>query len=191
MSSDGEPLRVEIRAPRWMVILLLASLTINLLIVGAVGATAWRFRHGGHIAALQGMPGPGNVIGFAASLPPDRRMAIWRLTSEERRALRDQRARVRTARQELQASLLADPFDAARFENAQRLVYEAESLVRREVQKLVLTVVTGLDKNERAAFARWQADDGHRRGRSQRGFWRRPGQPDPDPDAPPVPRDPK
>ena len=186
MATADQP-NLEVRAPRWMKIFLIASLTANLLIVGMIGATAWRFRHGGPIAALQTQAGAGNIIGFAAGLPPERRQAIWLQTAAERRALRELRSDVRSARKDIQTSLLASPFDAAQFEVAQKRLHDAESRVRSEAQRLVLAVVKLLSADERKAFARWQdAPSGHH-GRGQRGFWRRPPSESREDDRPPDP----
>lgn len=170
MTATTDPTPARRSAPRWMIIVLLVSLALNLLVAGMVAAAAWRFRHGGFAG-----PSPvamGTVFGFATTLPPERRQAIWRQTSEERRALRTLRTDVRAARAEVEARLAAEPFDAARFAEAQARLLAAETRARTEAHKMVLSVAKSLTADERAALARWQSSEG--RGKGPRGFWRRP-----------------
>lgn len=148
----------ERSAPRWMRYTLVASLALNLLIVGALGAAAWRFRFG--------PPGPiamsaasGTLLGFAASLAPERRMQIWHDTAEHRHALRPLRTDLRQRREAIQAALVAEPFDAARFAVAQAGALEIEIRAREEAQKLYLAIARRLSPEERAAFARWQQSE--------------------------------
>jgi len=184
MTAGTEPQSVRAKAPRWMKVLLVVSLAVNLAVAGAVGTAIWRFRHGGPLATAYAVSGPGNLIAFAASLPHGRRQEIWQRTTDERRLLRALRAELRAARLDVQTSLTADPFDVARFAAAQARLHETESRARAEAQKLVLAIVKMLDSTERAALARWQATEGPR-GRGPWRAWRRP--PPADAGVPPEP----
>ena len=165
-TTTGEP--APRRASRGMRVLLFVSLAFNLLIVGTVAAGIWRIRHAPPVP-LSG-DGPVSMFGFAASLPPDRRDAIWRETEAMRHALRPLRADVRAARQEVQSSLLAEPFDAAQFAKAQSRLLEAEIRARTESQKLMLAIASRLTPDERKAFARVELGKGPPKGRG--GWWR-------------------
>jgi uncharacterized membrane protein len=105
MPMDNPPPAAAPGAPRWMRILLVVSLALNLLILGAAAGMI-----------LRGGPGPQAVrdLGFgpfAAALSPEDRAALrqaWVASGggEGRRATRDEMRR-------LLDLLRADPFDAA------------------------------------------------------------------------------
>ena len=183
MTDTAHDIASERPAPRWMRYTLVASLALNLLIVGALGAAVWRFRFGppGPIAMSAGS---GTLLGFAASLPPERRMQIWHETAEHRHALRPLRSDLRQRREAIQAALVAEPFDAARFAAAQASALELEIRAREESQKLFLAIARRLSPDERAAFARWQQSEqatrDRIRGRMKRGERGERGSPRPD-----------
>lgn len=157
----------EARRPgRWIKLSLVASLAVNLLVVGAACAAAWRFRH---------MPPPlpglqGTLLGFTGTLPPDRRGELWRATRDERQAMEPLRAEIRSAMDELRQALVAEPFDRDTFSKAQARVLEAETKVRTEAQKLFLSIASQLTREEREKFA--HATE-RRRGDRPRPWWRR------------------
>lgn len=154
------------RRGRWLWVLLLASLALNVLVAGTVGVAAWRMHREG-----SGYRGGGvGLIGFAATLPAGRREAIWAATSEQRGEMRPFRAEIRAARNELRAALVTDPFDRTRFERAQARVLEAEIHMRTAAQKLFVTLASQLTKEERVRFVE-RLTGGH--GRARPGwFWR-------------------
>ena len=145
----------DTRTPRWLRTALMASLALNLAVAGAFASAYWRSRQEAPFAAG---PGNGNLLGFTALLPPDRRQAIMRQTGEQRLTLRPLRAELRASRLAARAVFLADPFDREAFAKAQAHVLEAELRARREAQSLFLTIASSLSKEERQAFARWQPE---------------------------------
>lgn len=154
------------RASRRMRYTLIASLALNLLFVGTIGGSLWAFRH--HAPwAMSGVNA--HLLGFSATLPADRKYAVWQATREERRALRPLRKEVRTARAEARQALLAQPFDKQKFSAAQARVLEAEVTARRAAHQLFIAVADVLSPEERAAFARWRPPPGWRskRGRDE------------------------
>ena len=160
MSNTAAELPMGNQIPRWMRIVLVISLALNLLVAGAMAAAAWRFRHGGPShGPIAMLGGSGNLLGFAQSLPPERRQLIWRETAEHRQTLHPLRAEVRQAREAVQAALIAEPFVPERFTEAQAKALQAEVRARTESQKLFLAIARLLSRDERAAFARWQPMD--------------------------------
>lgn len=154
------------RTGRWLKIALVASLAINLLIIGAACAAAWRFRH---------MPPPppglqGTLLGFAGTLPPGRRLELWQATRDERQAMEPLRAEIRSAMVSLRSALVAEPFDREQFAKAQARVLEAETKARTEAQKLFLNIASQLTRDEREKFAK-ATERG--RGNRPRSWWRR------------------
>lgn len=153
------------RASRRTRYALIASLALNLLFVGTIGGSIWAFRH----HAPWSMSGANTHLrGFTATLPADRRFAVWRATREERRALRPLRKEVRAARAEARQALLAQPFDKQKFSAIQMRVLEVEVVARRASHQLYIAVADALSPEERVAFARWRPPRGWRAKRAER-----------------------
>ena len=130
------------RTPRWLLAILVASLLLNGLIVGAVAARRWAF--GPH------MPWPGSsvnahLVGFAVTLPGERRREIWRSTETLRAEMRPIRKVMQEARDDVRAVLVADPFDPQRFEAAQKRLFDAEQTTRLATLKLIQSIAVAVD----------------------------------------------
>jgi uncharacterized membrane protein len=147
-TAHAEPMR---RAPRWLLAALFASLALNLVIVGLVAGAMWRFR-----APVW----PPSLVGYASSLPPERRKQLWEQTAEERAELRPLRRDVRAAREETVRALVTEPYDRQRYLAAQEHQTETERRVRHAMQALYLKIADILTPEERRAYPRWRE---HRR----------------------------
>ena len=144
--------RIVRRAPRWLLVVLFASLAVNLVIVGSVAGALWRHRGP---PAWAGVVIP-NLLGYASTFPPERRRQIWELTRDERSRIRPFRREVRAAREETIKALVAEPFDRQQFLAAQSKQAEAENRARAAVQDLYLKIAESLTPEERRAFATWR-----------------------------------
>jgi uncharacterized membrane protein len=144
-----EPAR---RAPRWLVAALVASLALNLIIVGSVAGAMWRFRKPPPWASAV----TPNLLGYASTLSADRRKRLWEDTAEERRHIRPFRREVRLAREETIKALTAEPFDKQRFTAAQARQADAENRARQAVQALYVKIADNLTPEERHAFPSWR-----------------------------------
>lgn len=149
-ASGADP--TPVRSSRWLKIALVASLAVNLLVVGTIGGSLWAFRNG----PRDGHGVNAHLIGFTSTLSAQRRYAIWQATRDERRALRPLRKEVRAARADARAILTTEPFDKEKFSAAQARVLAAEIKARGEAHKLFIAVAALLTPEERAAFARWE-----------------------------------
>ena len=149
-----EPAR---RVPRWTLVALIVSLALNLVVVGSVAGAVWRFRGPPHAAASSLIP---NLLGYASTLPTQRRKELWDRTAAERRHIRPFRREVRAAREETVKALVAEPFDRQLFIAAQSRQAEAEGRARQAVQDLYVKIADALTPEERRAFPRWRE---HRR----------------------------
>jgi uncharacterized membrane protein len=138
---------------RWMRIALIASLALNLMILGALAGAAWRFRSPS-VANLQF--GPANIMSYLSDLPSERRAVIWSDTAELRRQLGPSRRATRVARRELNGVMRSDPFDQAGFLEAQTKLIEAERLQRIQAAKLFASVAGKLTPDERRNFMQWR-----------------------------------
>jgi uncharacterized membrane protein len=158
MSEAGTSMARSVgSAPRWMQVALLLSLAVNLVIVGLVAGAVWRFRPPPHHAANIVIP---NLLGYASTLPAQRRKALWDATAEERNQVRPYRREVRAAREETIKALTAEPFDRERFKAAQARQADTENRARKAVQDLYVKIADGLTPEERHAFPGWRE---HRR----------------------------
>ena len=141
------------RTPRWMLVLLVSSLALNLLVLGLVGALMWRIRippPWAHTVAP-------NLLGYASTLSADRRKDLWELSAQERKQVRPFRREVRAARQETIKTLVAEPFDRQQFLDAQVRQAEVESRAREAVRNLYVRIAEGLTPEERRGFSQWRA----------------------------------
>ncbi|MDX2157529.1 MAG: periplasmic heavy metal sensor [Hyphomicrobiaceae bacterium] len=139
------------RWPRWMGVALIASLALNLVVVGAIGAAAWRHHR---------WPEPSfqpSIFGFTRTLSGDRRHEILQTTREHRRELRPFRAALRKARADVRAALVARPFDPDRYRHAHAAQLAAEQKARGAAQQLLDQMVLRLTDEERARLAHWLA----------------------------------
>lgn len=157
MSDAGTPKASSARrAPRWMQVALVLSLALNLVIIGSVAGAVWRFRKPPPWASAV----TPNLLGYASSLPAQRRKQMWDATTQERSHIRPFRREVRAARDETVKTLTAEPYDRQKFLAAQARQAEAESRARQAVQDLYVKIADSLTPEERHAFPRWRE---HRR----------------------------
>lgn len=157
--------KVVRRAPMWLLAVLVVSLLLNGLVVGAV-ASRWQAMHAG--PPVLGSSSNAQLFGFAVTLPPDRRREVWSAVEADRAAIRPLRQAVHEARDEARKTLLAEPFDAERYAAVQKRLFDAEQAMRLRAIDAIQAIAKQLTPKERAAFARWEEDDRSRR----RAFWR-------------------
>jgi uncharacterized membrane protein len=157
--------RVVRRVPKWLLAVLVISLLINGLVVGAI-ASRWQSMHAATPAL--GSSSNAQLYGFAVTLPAERRQEVWKTVEGDRAAIRPLRQTVHAARDEARKILLAEPFDATGYAAAQKRLFDAEQEMRLRALDVIQAIAQQLTPNERAAFARWEEDDRSRR----RAFWR-------------------
>jgi uncharacterized membrane protein len=157
--------RVARRTPKWLLVVLVVSLLLNGLVLGAV-ASRWQAMNAA-VPAL-GSSSNAQLFGFAVTLPVDRRREVWKAAEADRAAIRPLRQAVHAARDETRKTLLAEPFDAAHYADAQKRLFAAEQEMRLRALDVIQVIAKQLTPAERAAFARWEVDDRTRR----RAFWR-------------------
>ena len=167
------------RTPRWILVLLFASLALNLLIFGAIGAKIYKrhaygpmeyamtsMKHGkGHRAAAFGRPG----LMLRASrrllrrLPEERRRALRAIAASRREAIRAAYAEVGRARRALIEALAKEPFDEAAYAAAMERLRKADTAARMAVLDLSDAFLRALTPEERDLYARILRDMGEKR----------------------------
>jgi uncharacterized membrane protein len=133
-----------------MLVVLIVSLALNCFIIGSVVGAVWRF-HRPDVGALSP-----NLLGYASTLPADRRQVVWEGLAPERQKLRPLRREVRAARQATLAALAAEPFNKAEFIAAQARQAQAEDRARAAVQELFGEIAERLTAQERQGYVRWR-----------------------------------
>ncbi|MEJ6401288.1 periplasmic heavy metal sensor [Yoonia sp. 2307UL14-13] len=134
------------KGPRkmWRIVLV-ASLALNLLIVGFFVGTALSGRADGPLRGLELGPGP-----FARALAPDERRAVLRAI---RRGERLPRAELRENMQALVTALRAEPFDADSVDQAMRVQRDRLAQLQDDAQTALLAQIIAMTPERRAAFA--------------------------------------
>jgi len=137
--------------------LLVASLALNLLALGAIASAAFIRRHGGFEPVFAGAAmAPGEMFGFIRSLPPERRRAIRQQVMNERPILKALRASVTAARDDVGRFIVADPLDRAALADATSKLWTAEGNLRRKQLDLMAQMSSVMTKEERAKFIAWR-----------------------------------
>jgi uncharacterized membrane protein len=133
---------------------LVASLALNLLILGAVAGSMYMFgkhpsRHGfGHAEDF-------GLMGLTRSLPADRRKELRKELREDRANLRPLANDVRAARRDAADKLAAEPFDRAALEGAIATAAEKERTLRAAAVAAFLGHAEKLSAEERQKLADW------------------------------------
>ena len=166
MSASTAPSELAPRRP-WLRIAFVASVAINLLVIGAAGAVMFRIHQNSPTLSSVST----NLLAYTSTLPEPRRKELWSAMREEHRRLRPLRDDVRSARLEWRQALAGEPFDPQRFDKVQVRVFDAENKARAEAQRLFTGLAGKLTAAERASFLDWQPAD--RPWRERRGMWRR------------------
>jgi len=143
------------RAPRWVVATFVGSLALNLVVIGAIASFLWRES----FEQSEG-PSPGRVsrtvVGYASSLPAERRGELKRLAGEQWQQSELLRRKLLDARAEAVKALGAEPFEKQRFLSAQSLLLEADLKYREATTKLNSAIGLNLTAEERRGFLRWR-----------------------------------
>jgi uncharacterized membrane protein len=135
----------------WVKYLLIASLALNVLILGMVGGFFAR----GHGQGWHG-GGGNNIFAFVAQLPKARRDALHAKAGELRGTVRDLRDVVRVSAKERAAALSAEPFDRQAYINAQTRQIEADTKLRLLMRDAVAQLAADMTPEERRAFLKWR-----------------------------------
>jgi uncharacterized membrane protein len=143
---------------RRLALALVLSLAVNMVLIGTAGG--FLVRHSPELGGATASPVTPNLLGYASTLPEDRRKALWTRTEDERSSVRPLRRALREAREEFLKALVAEPFDVQRFAAAQDQLLEADRKAREGVHKLYAEIAVNLTLAERRGYLAWR--DKHR-----------------------------
>jgi uncharacterized membrane protein len=153
VSDVAQPIAPPDDGKRRLKYALIASLALNLLIVGAVAGTMYGFRK--HHPRFAERGEDFGMMGLTRVLPDERRKEMRKLLREDRASLRPLMEEVRTARREAAVKLGAEPFDRAALEAAIANVAEKERTVRNAAVTAFLGHAEKLTPEERTKLAEW------------------------------------
>jgi uncharacterized membrane protein len=139
---------------RWLAAALVLSLAVNMVLIGTAGGLL--LRYSGDLAGSGAPPLIPNLLGYASTLPEERRKELWMRTESERTGVRPLRRALREAREEYFKALVAEPFDPQRFAAAQDRLLEADRKARQKVHRLYAEIAASLTPAERRAFLPWR-----------------------------------
>lgn len=133
---------------------LIASLALNLLILGAVAGTMYGFgKHGRHFGHPRGEDF--GLMGLTRHLPEERRKELRKELREDRVKLRPLVEEMRAARRAAADKLAAEPFDRAALESAIATASDKERTLRQEAVGIFLAHAEKLTVDERSKLAEW------------------------------------
>lgn len=159
--DDTSKSAVRRRSPRWVRILLVVSLAINLLVVGAIVGS---FAHSG--GGWSGPWGRWQSYRIIHNLPADRRARVHEIWRSYRQKLRPKRAALKQAWGDVMKRLGEEPLDQKGVEAALERATKAELAVRRSLAPMIVGIAGELDSAQRRRFIKGFANrHRHRFGR--------------------------
>ncbi len=159
--AAGKPARLK-----WA---LVASLALNLLIIGSAAGAFWSHRHGGrHFSHGQGREH--GLMGFVRELAPDRQGEIRAAIEVEREKIKPIRAAVKDGWTETNNVLGTEPFEKDKLKTAMTRMIEAQTRMRVAISDALVETAAKLNPEERQKLKVWREKQGMRFG--GRSSWR-------------------
>lgn len=146
MTNDSP--NIAPRIPRWVYVALIASVALNLLFVGGLGAAVWRHRHG------PGLHGPG-LMGFVNSLPSGRQSEVRDQVEAARTLLRPLRKAKQEAWAGVKTAMEAEPFDKPALKAALQKLGEADQKLKSSIAGSIADTAEKLSPAERRQLQSW------------------------------------
>ena len=145
-APNGSEAQAKRNAPRWMKILLVLSLMLNVIGIGAVGARAWMIHKHGHAGPAMHALG---IYSFLRKLPRERRQELRQQFREGRGELRRHGHSLVGPLKELANALSASNFERTRVEAAVAALRQSHDTRASARQKFLLDFVDALTPEER------------------------------------------
>ena len=159
MVSDPTTARSE--RSRWLTIVAVVSLAINLLIAGVVAGHLLSGRH--HIGREPEMmrgdnrmpdrPGEAVIQRMTAAVPAENRAVFMAVIAEHRQQIADAGRQVRDARIKVRDAMAADPFDRAKLDQAFAELRERSQQLQASLHATVSDAASKLPPEARARLA--------------------------------------
>ena len=137
------------RAPRWMWVLMVLSLAVNVLVVGVVVGSVWAVRRGGFWDTPVAV---GRLVRFMGGLSPDRRVELRAVFVEHRVRLRPFWREVRQTRRKLARMIAAGGYSREELNAALDDLAVKEAKAKAASRPMVLALLAKLRPGERLHF---------------------------------------
>lgn len=152
--SEPSPETAQAKRARRLKYALIASLAVNLLVVGAVAGMMFGFaKHRPHFGHGRGEDF--GLMGLTRHLPEERRKEIRKDLRADRERLRPLVDEIRAARREAADKLVAEPFDKAALEAAILAAGEKERALRQTAVTSFVGHAERLTASERKMLSEW------------------------------------
>ncbi len=149
-AAPGESAILIRRAPRWMWVVLIVSLSINLLIAGMVLGRAWAIRNGywDATAAIQ------RSYRFMSSLPLDQRREIRAIFFEHKPRLEPYWHDLRQARVRIGELIRGGSYTSDELNTAMDAMFQKELSARQAAKPMIDAMFAKLTPDQRVHFLR-------------------------------------
>ncbi len=140
-------------APRWVKLLLLFSLSLNLVIAGMLAGAVWSKK-----PVYRGSSRTKSEISFysfARTLPKERATALRRAARGAKKDLRPYLLQIVAARRAAAEALAHDPFDAEKLKAAFAKVGAAQQHLKAAATETIVETVATLTPDERRDLGAW------------------------------------
>lgn len=170
-----------------MRLLLIVSLALNLALGAGLGWWAWQNHRSQNMSSMRGGGRPMfHPDALRGALQGDRGELVDRVLAHHRERMRRQIQDLRQARREVQAAMLAEPFEREQLDTAFSNLRVAETMTATEAHALVADLVEQAEPRERQRMARL-VDGGRGRHRMRPPQSQSQSQSPPPPPPPPQP----
>jgi uncharacterized membrane protein len=148
-------------AGRFMAFALLASIALNLVLIGATGG--FLLRHGSELWGGSTSHFVPNLLTYTSTLPEERRKELWTQTEAARNTMRPLRRDLRAAREETLKVLTAATFDKQAYAESQARLMVTDRKAREAIYNLYGEIAANLTPEERLGFVAWREKNRPRR----------------------------
>ncbi len=147
-------------SPRWMKVLLVISLMLNVAVIGAIGARAWKtHKYGPGYNTMHAL----GVHAFLRKLPRERRQELRLKFRKIRGELRDHGHSVMEPLKSFASSLVASNYDRAKVEEAVRFFRASHEERASKRERYILGLVDALMPEERKMLGEKMLERAERR----------------------------
>jgi uncharacterized membrane protein len=136
------------RTPRWMWVLLILSLALNLLVIGIIGGSLWAVRRGGYWDAPLFIE---RTHRFMRNLSEERRAHIRSIFAQYQPELKPHWGDVREARVRI-GQLVERGYTPEEFEAALNDLFQKEARAREASRPMIVAMINALRPDERRIF---------------------------------------
>lgn len=143
----NEPAGPSWQRPRWLYGALVASLALNLVMVGGAAGAFWHHRHERREHGL---------TGFVAQLPAERQGPLREFLKGEREKLKPLREEIRNGWNETNVLLGQEPFDKDKLKAGMGRMNDAEGRMRSAIADALVETAAKVSPQERQAMKAWR-----------------------------------